>query len=223
MALTEEQLNSIKSFIKSRGFDTLEVEMEILDHVASAVELKLKEDPNLPMDKAIRSVHNSFGIMGFSPIEDAVAKSVGQKVTSEFRRILWSFLTTERIWMTILLAGIFYALIFLLKIQSPDHNFNLILFLVFGLIGSLPFFQYRKAFKQWHRRSIVMKRVLIPGYVMIYGNMYLLQFIESFQPGQISQVVYVLVSLWMALEILSTSALIKSCYNWANERWLKYA
>jgi hypothetical protein len=43
MSLTVEQITAIKAFINKRGFTTIEVEMEILDHVASAVEAKLEE------------------------------------------------------------------------------------------------------------------------------------------------------------------------------------
>ncbi len=37
MTLNKDQIEQIKNFIHSRGFTHIEVEMEILDHVATAV------------------------------------------------------------------------------------------------------------------------------------------------------------------------------------------
>ncbi len=68
--LNKEQIAEIKKFIHSRGFNTIEVEMEILDHVASAVTEKLEADPEKTLDKAIKEVHASFEVFGFSTIED---------------------------------------------------------------------------------------------------------------------------------------------------------
>ena len=74
MPLTKDQLSEIRDFIYSRGFTHIEVEMEILDHVASAVEAKLEENPDKPPTKAIHEVHSSFGVLGFSVLEDEFRK-----------------------------------------------------------------------------------------------------------------------------------------------------
>ena len=75
MQLTKEQISEIKKFIHSRGFTHIEVEMEILDHVASAVEAKLETNPNKSITKAIHEVHAGFGPLGFSVMEDEFRKS----------------------------------------------------------------------------------------------------------------------------------------------------
>ena len=46
MKLAQDQITEIKKFIHSRGFTHIEIEMEILDHVASAVEAKMEKNPN---------------------------------------------------------------------------------------------------------------------------------------------------------------------------------
>ena len=43
MNLNKEQLHQIKEFIAQRGFKDVDVQMEILDHVASSVEDKMGE------------------------------------------------------------------------------------------------------------------------------------------------------------------------------------
>lgn len=43
MNLSKEQLHQIKALIAQRGFKDVDVQMEILDHVASSVEDKMDE------------------------------------------------------------------------------------------------------------------------------------------------------------------------------------
>lgn len=76
MPLNKHQIEQIKQFIHSRGFTHIEVEMEILDHVASAVENKLEKDPSMSLERAIQEVHAGFGPLGFSTFEDSINKSV---------------------------------------------------------------------------------------------------------------------------------------------------
>ena len=52
MNLTKEQLYTIKDFIGKKVITYLDVEMEILDHVASVVEEKMTANGNLIFDDA---------------------------------------------------------------------------------------------------------------------------------------------------------------------------
>jgi len=221
MALSKEQLNEIKEFINSRGFTAIEVEMEILDHVASAVEEKIALNPEMSIDKAIRSVHDSFGIMGFSTIEDALIESVGKKVRSLFKKALISHLTSFLVIKTIGLAVVIFVII--LGLQTfPNSYYHTALFLSIGPIGAIPFFIYRKKYSKWEKKSVVIRNSLLPGYIFIYTNIFLLQLIEAIDSLEIKTISIILVSLLISLEILASSTLISSCYEWTYERWLKY-
>lgn len=76
MKLNAEQLDQIKAFISKRGFTYPDVQLEIIDHVASRVEALMTEKPELPIDEAIRITHGEFGVMGFSVFEDAMVSSL---------------------------------------------------------------------------------------------------------------------------------------------------
>lgn len=86
MKLTKEQIAEIKAFIGKRGIAFLDVQMEVLDHVASQVEEKLTDNPNLNFDTALKQTHASFGIFGFSVIEHSIVNALGKK----YRKIFWS-------------------------------------------------------------------------------------------------------------------------------------
>ena len=85
MTLTKDHIAEIESFVRRKGIEYLDVQMEIIDHVASAVEEKLSSEPTLTFDEALKKAHLSFGIFGFSGMEDSIAKALGKK----YNRIFW--------------------------------------------------------------------------------------------------------------------------------------
>lgn len=85
MQLTKEQLLEIKAFVEKRGFAYLDVQLEILDHVASAVEEKMNNDSKLSFETALTSTHAGFGVLGFSVIESGVVKMLSKK----YGRLFW--------------------------------------------------------------------------------------------------------------------------------------
>lgn len=108
MPLTNAQLSEIKKFIHSRGFTTIEVEMEILDHVASSIEAKLEANPNKSIKKAIHEVHAGFGPLGFSVMEDEFRKSYGKQFGIIQRGLLWAYFSSPKSIVTVLVFLLSY-------------------------------------------------------------------------------------------------------------------
>ncbi|MFB2120733.1 hypothetical protein [Parapedobacter sp. 2B3] len=84
MKLTSQQLDYIKGFISKRGFTALDLQMEIIDHVACRVEDLRSENPALPFEDAVAQTHREFGIFGFATLEEAMMKSLTQKYRNQF-------------------------------------------------------------------------------------------------------------------------------------------
>lgn len=223
MALTKDQIGTIKKFIKSRGFDTIEVEMEILDHVASAVESKIGQDEKLTIDKAIRQVHESFGIMGFSSIEEATSLSVHKRINRDFKQQLINSFRLPRLLYTLAIAALVYFVLLSIIPQASDGKPSLLIYAVFGLIGGIPLLIHQRLFKPWQKQSMVSKQLLLPGFFMIYANIFLIQFAEGIPSQAIHNGVLIFSSLTVALELLVLTAVIRSAKEWATEQWLKYA
>lgn len=87
MNLTKEQLSYIRSFIQQKGFNYIDVQLEILDHVASSVEEKMEADRELKFEDAVIETHQSFGVMGFSAFADGITNSIRAK----YSRLFWRF------------------------------------------------------------------------------------------------------------------------------------
>ena len=106
--LNKDQIQEIKKFIHSRGFKHIEVEMEILDHVATAVEEKLVKNPTKTISSAIQEVHASFDPLGFSTFEDGLNKTIGKLLNNEMIKHLKYYTIGEGVMMTIFVFTLSY-------------------------------------------------------------------------------------------------------------------
>lgn len=90
MKLDEQQLKHLRTFIRQQGFTAIDLQMEIIDHVACGIEEKLARNPDLGFEEALQQTRSEFGVFGFSELEAAMAKSLRKKyfhqVTLELKR-----------------------------------------------------------------------------------------------------------------------------------------
>ncbi len=126
MSLSEDHLTAIKNFISRKGIKYIDVQMEIIDHVASSIEEKMTADPNLPFEAALEQTHSSFGIFGFSGMEDAIVNGLGKKYRIIFWKQFGSFFGPKYI-LLVLLAGF---LTYKLEVLMGDYQNLLTIFLL---------------------------------------------------------------------------------------------
>ena len=223
MKLTTEQIEQIKQFIHSRGFTYIEVEMEILDHVASAVEGKLEKEPKKPIEQAIREVHKSFGPLGFSTFEDSFHKSFRQHYWTIQKNVLRQYFSLEKGWITLSVVLASISLSFLLR-ELPVEAKMVFVLIISTALWLMPFLYFRKRFKQWRKKSIVigtqLSRIGLGMYIINYSYYYTNEFLDAqLNTLPILTIVFSLVTIFF----LFTKDCIEQVYTWANERYLKYA
>lgn len=86
--LTSEEVAQVDIWIRQRGFTFEDVRLEILDHVICSMEEHMTNDPSLSTAQAYKQVHASFGVFGFSTLEDAYIKSTERRIYQSFLRQL---------------------------------------------------------------------------------------------------------------------------------------
>lgn len=147
MNLNKELLNAIKAFISKKGITYLDVQMEILDHVASGVEEKMNANAELSFDDALKQTHASFGIFGFGGVEDSIVNGMSKK----YNRIFWKYFLSFFGFKYILLVLLGAFLIYKAQVLVEDYFQFLAYFLaivivavVVGLVLVLKHNSYRK-------------------------------------------------------------------------------
>lgn len=224
MPLTSAQLSEIKDFIHSRGFTHIEVEMEILDHVASAVEAKLESNPNKSITKAIHEVHAGFGPLGFSVMEDELRKNYGKQFGIIQRDLLWSYFSSVKAIITVLVFLLSY-LIGEFILPQPIVIIQVILCSVCLISGILLYHQFRSMFRKWRKRSLIIGSHFIKSWVVYYFIIYGLRFYGEwlFQFSQYSTLIFASLLTVILISTLFAKDVVIAAFNWTNERYLKYA
>ncbi|WP_316803888.1 hypothetical protein [Pedobacter nototheniae] len=137
MNLTKIQLNKIRIYLEEIGFKYIDVQMEILDHVASAVEEKMTENPALTFQDAVNQTQTSFGKAGFTKIEKSIIKGLGKKYWKLFLRHFCSFFHISSLWIVILSGFGLYQLQNL--IANQDNFFTVFIIAIIILFSALAY------------------------------------------------------------------------------------
>jgi hypothetical protein len=128
MKLSAEQIAQIKSWISKRGFTHTDVQYEIIDHVASAIEQKMEEKPDFSLEKAFGEVHRSFGVYGFAEVEEAITSRLNKELWRSYWAATKEILLSSRILIPILIS----ILVHLLSQQFSIYFDEIILGGIFG-------------------------------------------------------------------------------------------
>ena len=75
MEISKEQLTQIDNYLMKCKVKYEDVKKELLDHFASILEIKLKENPKLDFHQELENIHKNFGENGFKDLLDEKKKS----------------------------------------------------------------------------------------------------------------------------------------------------
>jgi hypothetical protein len=224
MPLNKDQIAEIKAFINKRGFTTIEVEMEILDHVASAVEAKLEHEPKMSLQKAINDVHAGFGIFGFATIEEEKAKYFQSIIKKQLWKELKAYFLGQKIWVTLLtLCLITVATKWLVSNDSFLRTFPFALGIVIVAYAYLSnYLKYRK----WKNKSLMLSVATLPLLVVQpnLGNFIGMISVElNLSVSMLGVGLYIGLNLLMVIVTFAIKDTMKWGFHWTNERYLKYS
>lgn len=211
--ITEAEIQKVQQMVAQKGYVYIDVQHEILDHVLCAIEEKRAIDPGISLGQAFNEVHASFGIFGFSGIEEAMQRTVQKRIMKDFWLAIKSLFQPDK-----------FALL-LLSLLVPYATFLLfdsieLAFLPYGLL--LLFSIGNRLFE--YRRRPGMKKFLV--YRMAFG----LSFI-SFPLGyylftfalQLSESAAVLNAPWVLMILVSVLSLFELVSLFAFHRALERA
>lgn len=181
MKLSPSQIDTLKKLISYKGYPEIDLQYEILDHVACKVEVLLEEKPDMSLDDAFRKVHSEFGIFGFSDLAESYTRSIERRYRRFFGEEFVEFFTSYRI---IYPAGIGFIL-YWLSINSKLFGEQLSLPIwggIFFLIGLLGIFvHYRKISKKL--KNYVAFKSSLNAFVilntLLQFNIYGLRYLEN--------------------------------------------
>jgi hypothetical protein len=103
MTLTFAEIQRIETFVKSKYVEYHDIQVELVDHLASAIEAELEQSPNQDFEKLLRSKYKNFGLFGFSDFVTERAKAAYSESRKKYWRQFFEFFKLPKFVYTMLL------------------------------------------------------------------------------------------------------------------------
>lgn len=153
MKLSKDQIEQLKKLISYKGYTEIDVQYEILDHVACRVEELIEENPKLSLPDAFRKVHASFGIFGFAGLEESYKGMIEKRLRGYYWTALKDLFLSFRVIFPIGLLYLFFQSSILLQ-DSRSWFLMLIIFLLFSFFWVV--FRYWGKHKKYKKYASYM-------------------------------------------------------------------
>ena len=132
--LSKEQIDKLFDFVRSKYVPHIDVQHELVDHLASDIESEMNEDNTLSFESALSKVYSKFPISGFSKY---VKQSESVMNTMWYKMILSEFTKYGGIPFLIALVTIVYTIFLLLTYFTTIAFYTLVIAVViFGFIST---------------------------------------------------------------------------------------
>lgn len=127
--LTEEQIQALYRFCEKHFVYYYEVQVELVDHLANAIEEEMKQDTRLTFEMALDKVYARFGVMGFSTVVKEKTAQLDKSYRREYRKLILHQFHWPQVLIFLLVSTLLYT------VFNLDMNAGLILLSVIGLVG----------------------------------------------------------------------------------------
>lgn len=133
MKLTTKQIDHLYLFTRQHYVEWYDLQSELVDHLANAIETQWQENPKLTFDEALNIEFKKFGVFGFMGVVEEKQKFLDKK----YRKLIWiyykEFFRLPKIILTIALIYGLYHFVQLFE-ETKATLFGLVLFsmLFFG-------------------------------------------------------------------------------------------
>ncbi len=207
MTLTKQHIDSLYKFTRQHYVEHYDVQTELVDHLANAIETLLQDEPNLSFEEARDLCFKKFGVFGFMDI----VKQKSRAINKRYWLLVWnafiSFLKPPKLVLTGLLVWVLYLTAN--HFENKMFVFTPLAILVFS-IALISFYKTYKQVKQ--RTKLTGKKWLIDTtFTQLGGGVYLFSFlfnIDSIIPFVNTSQWYVLMFCTLAVFVMLTQYII---------------
>ncbi len=82
MKLTAEQINQLYLFTRQHYVEYYDLQTELVDHLANAIETEWQQNPKLTFDEVLNKEFKKFGVFGFMGVVESRQAALGKKYNS---------------------------------------------------------------------------------------------------------------------------------------------
>ena len=85
--ITAQEADRLFRFTREHFVEHYDLQSELVDHLANAIELQWQQNPDLDFEQALQAAFKKFGIFGFSDIVDKRQRAL----TKKYYKLLWGY------------------------------------------------------------------------------------------------------------------------------------
>lgn len=223
--VSDEEVEKLYDFTKKHFVYYYDLQVELVDHLANAIEEKWAEQPQLSFDEALKTEFKKFGIFGFTGIVEKRQLALQKK----YNKLLWGyfkeFFRLPKIMLTLTL------ILFVVKAMQYIHPVaGGVLALAILLFSTVRFFmlnrQYNKKVKKTGRRWMLEETIFrcggVPLFVFIPYNLLQAFFKEEYSViGQ--WIMAIAVVLFALYQYIMLYVIISKAEKLLNDTYPEYA
>lgn len=165
MKLISEQIDQLFTFTRQHYVEWYDLQSELVDHLANAIETQWEENPKLTFDQALNAEFKKFGVFGFMDVVEKRQAVLSKK----YNRLVWQhfkdFFGVPKIVLTVAMT---LALFSILKISHYSQWIFMGLFIILILFSFHEIFKNKKNQKQ--KLQSGQKRWLFEEIINQYGG-----------------------------------------------------
>ena len=105
--LSQEQIDQLFVFTKKHLVEHYDVQVELVDHLANAIEAEWEINPNISFTAALEKEYKNFGVFGFSGLVEQKQATLQNHYWNVIKREIRSFFSIPKIVLTL---ALFYGL-----------------------------------------------------------------------------------------------------------------
>ena len=125
MKLTKEQIQQLFEFTKKHLVEHYDVQVELVDHLANAIEDQWKQNPNISFEDALQTEFKKFGVFGFTGLVEQKQAALKNHYWKIIKKEFISFFSVPKIILSVVL---FYVLFqFYSNPKSFLYNYDLLI------------------------------------------------------------------------------------------------
>lgn len=172
MKLTNEQIDRLYQFTRQHFVEWYDLQTELVDHLANAIEQQWQEVPDRSFDEALQIEFKKFGVFGFMDVVEKRQAALSKK----YAKIIWShfknFFHLPQIIGTFSIVGILFLILKISFYSEIIVICLLILVLVFFFVELVRNAKKMKKSNEKTGKKWLFKEILT-GYGQTSGFMFL--------------------------------------------------
>ena len=149
MKLTTSQIDQLFTFTQQHYAEYYDLQSELVDHLANAIEMQWHENPNRSFDEALHIEFKKFGVFGFMDVVEKRQVALGEKYNGLVWQHFKDFFGVPKIVLTIAMTLLLFSII---KLSIYKE------WIIVGFYILLVGFSFYQMFK--NRKMIKEKKIL---------------------------------------------------------------